>query len=311
MRRAIILHNPGAGDEDHLTSELTNAIGDAGLEYEYFSIKKDDKWKTAVRSADLAVIAGGDGTVRRVAGELRNGTPPGREIPIGLLPMGTANNLSKALGIDDTRTIAEHVRYWKNASRQVFDIGMVTATGAFAVPVHSAEPTDFFLESIGYGLFPLLMHRMKEPAMSANIQTNDALRIALEVLRELVLSIPSEQYRLEIDGKIHTGSSLLLEVMNIRSIGPNLLLAPDVRTDDGLLDIVCLEENQRSRFAEYIGQLLTGVKAPFGGCLVRYRGSHIQIESDHELSHIDDELLQPAVSSVFVKPEKMALTFLV
>src|SRR6266436_32025 len=38
---------------------------------------------------DLVVVAGGDGTVRRVASEL-----VGRDIPLAIIPLGTFNNLA-------------------------------------------------------------------------------------------------------------------------------------------------------------------------------------------------------------------------
>lgn len=41
MKQAILLHNPGAGDEDHLKSDLVECIENEGYTCVYFSVKKE------------------------------------------------------------------------------------------------------------------------------------------------------------------------------------------------------------------------------------------------------------------------------
>ena len=73
-----LIHNPGAGDQDEDGESLRKLLRDAGHEVRYQSAKEDG-WKGALKkTADLIVIAGGDGTVGRVVRRVA-----GRGIPIG------------------------------------------------------------------------------------------------------------------------------------------------------------------------------------------------------------------------------------
>ena len=56
------------------------------------------EWLATMRPQTVAA-AGGDGTVRIVAGALM-GMPPNARPALGLLPLGTANNVARSLGID-------------------------------------------------------------------------------------------------------------------------------------------------------------------------------------------------------------------
>ena len=57
------------------------------------SIKEEDWEKALSEPVDRVVIAGGDGTVSRLAPWLA-----GRKIPFCILPLGTANNCARSLG---------------------------------------------------------------------------------------------------------------------------------------------------------------------------------------------------------------------
>src|SRR5205085_12423826 len=95
--RVTLIHNPTAGDESFSATKLTALIEQAGHEVSYQSSKKD--YKSALKEpADLVAVAGGDGTVRKVAIQLL-----GRNIiPIAVLPCGTANNIAKSLSITES-----------------------------------------------------------------------------------------------------------------------------------------------------------------------------------------------------------------
>src|SRR5262249_39763741 len=101
-KSARLFHNPGAGHGEHPKEELISLVEAAGFECEYSSTKTEGWEKIEALKADLIVLAGGDGTVRKVAPHIL-----GKEIPIGLFPLGTANNIAKTLGISgDTETVA-------------------------------------------------------------------------------------------------------------------------------------------------------------------------------------------------------------
>ena len=108
---------------------------------------KDAAWKGAVDGfAEVVAVAGGDGTVEEVATAIA-----GRHLPIAVLPLGTANNISRALG-QANFPFEDLVAGWADAWRQPFDIGL--ARGPWG--------TFRFLESVGAGLLADGMAEIKE-----------------------------------------------------------------------------------------------------------------------------------------------------
>src|SRR5690606_18855749 len=304
MNNAIVLHNPGAGDGDHFRTDLTKKIEAAGYSCLYFSTKDDDDWKEHLDLADFGVIAGGDGTIRQVVKELVERNILDKKLPLTILPMGTANNLSKTLEIDPHIPVEELISNWNRSRRRIFDVGVIERGGDL----------DFFLEGAGYGLFPALMRRMESlPPAEKNKITNaeDEIRIALQQLHKLVLTADAQTYWLQTDTDTRQGKFLLLEVMNIRSIGPNIQLCPAAITDDGLLDVVCVEESQRGEFAAYVEQLLNGQMGPTDVPWKPIRTKKVVIHCDSPYMHLDDELILPSSDPVVLEARENILEFLV
>src|SRR5688572_32422141 len=106
MRRAILLHNPAAGDAEHSKQELLLLIQASSYLCTYISLKdkdwKKNLWtaykKNATENNKLLIIAGGDGTVRNVIKELLKHKHE-NAWPVAILPQGTANNIAATLSI--------------------------------------------------------------------------------------------------------------------------------------------------------------------------------------------------------------------
>src|SRR5262245_31057092 len=91
--RVTLIHNPGAGDDKQPSKgQLEALIREAGHDVRYQSVREQGWSKVLKKAADLIAVAGGDGTVGKVARRLI-----GRGIPIAVLPVGTANNISRTL----------------------------------------------------------------------------------------------------------------------------------------------------------------------------------------------------------------------
>src|SRR5262249_34618145 len=56
------------------------------------------------------------------------------------------------------------------------------------------------------------------------------------------------------DGERLDGDYLLVQVLNIRSVGPNLVLSPDADPADGFLDLVLAGENERDALRALLGE---------------------------------------------------------
>jgi diacylglycerol kinase (ATP) len=113
---------------------------------------------------------------------------------------------------------------------------------------------------------------------------------ALQVMEEIVWSYPAVSCVITLDGVEHAGSFLLCEIMNTRSVGPNLVLAPEADPSDGEFEVVLVEESQREVLASYIQNKLAGNEPHTSFAITRAR--KITLQQEGTLFHSDDELIK-------------------
>ena len=270
--RITLIHNPGAGSQaDADAPRLVKLVEAAGHDVRYQSAKDED-WKDAVRaSADLVVVAGGDGTVARVTRRM-----VGRGVPVALLPSGTANNIARSLGLHE-RPFEELVRGWQDARRVKLDVGV--AEGPWG--------ERYFVEGVGVGLFANLLTRPKKKSKRAK-RTAGVVEGALRRLKEAAARCEPVELVAALDGEDISGRYLLLEALNLPYVGPNLFLAPDSEPGDGQLDVVLVTEAERARLLEYLERWQDNRERL--AVLPTRRGKRLQIEWTGFELHIDDKL---------------------
>jgi len=304
MKTAFLLHNPNAG-EGCDSDDLQQVIEEAGFDCRQCELD-EAVWKEQAHTAGFTVVAGGDGTVRKVAKELLKQAEVYQPL-LALLPMGTANNISKslrkAMAPQDTYQdtgLADIAAGWHKDSQVNFDTGWV----------HGLSVPRFFIESTGFGIFPALVQSMQKVDDSLSDQPEDRIETALQMLLELTGSYLPQQYTVEIDGKVVKGMFLSVEVMNIRALGPNLELAPEADPGDGLFDVVLIGEADRERLAAYVQNKLDRKHEPFPFTAIR--GASISLQTPEDAFHIDDELTEIGVSTLLqINVEGGRFTFLV
>jgi len=275
MKKAKVLHNPEAGEGETSRRELIKKIESAGFECSYSSTKQFHWENIETEDIDFLILAGGDGTVRKIADELLARKVIEKTLPIGLLPFGTANNIAKTLGLSEDP--AKIIAGWRRPHHKMFDVGKI----------NGLEKPAFFLESFGYGLFPKLMLEMKKQKKNAIDDSREKLRVALEMLRDLIVVATPKKCKLQINGTDYSGQFILIEVMNIRSIGPNLNLAPDADPGDGEFEVVLITERQREALAKYVVEKIGGREVVFDFPILKARDLTIYWEGKH--LHVDDE----------------------
>jgi diacylglycerol kinase family enzyme len=280
MKVAKVLHNPSAGDGENSDKELMDAIEAEGYKCSYLSTKekgweKKDWERIESKDVDFIVVAGGDGTVRKLASELLDRKVIDRRLPIALLPMGTANNIAKTLGIKgDPMDI---IKSWKDHEIKKYDVGRIDGV----------KKHKFFIESFGYGVFPRLMKEMHKIDKSAFDTPEQKIKAALQLLYDIVVRYKTKLCKLNIDGEDYTGRFLLVEIMNTSSIGPNLHLAPFADPGDETFDVVLITESQRQEFSKYVKRKLEGKEeVPFFTVL---KAKKLQIYWEGIALHVDDE----------------------
>jgi diacylglycerol kinase family enzyme len=300
--RVTLIHNPGAGDDKAPTAgQIVALIKEAGYKVRYQSTKEKGWQKVLKKNADLVAVAGGDGTVGKVARRLI-----GKGVPMAVLPLGTANNISKSLGIADL-PITYLIPGWASARRLMFDAGV--ATGPWG--------ERHFIEGIGTGLLTCSIPELQDNKTIKRLK-DTAVRVtyAQQIFREQLADCPVIEISAELDGEDISGRYLLFEVLNMAYIGPNLFLAPDTVRNDGEFDVVLLAEKHRDKLHDHIKDWQEGKPWPheFGA----RRGKRLKLEWTGFDMHLDDKLwpngkkikTKPP-ATIDIKVEPRAVEFLV
>ncbi len=286
-----LLHNTGAGFEQTSKEELLSALKEKGFETTYLDIKKEAFAHKLRSPGDLVVIAGGDGTVIKMAPHL-----VGKNVAIGLLPMGTANNIATSLGIAGKP--AEIIAAWDLERKKAFSLGIVSGP----------DVNTFFLESVGFGLFPRLI-RQRVGGKGKNASREEELEDALQHQQEILNAYNSHFCSISLDGRQFPGNYIMVEIMNIKLAGPNLDLAPQANPDDDLLDVVLVREDERDRFAEYLAKRMQGKSNSHQLHSKRVRKVRLEWQGMHY--HLDDEAYEKqAPIKMEIRVKQKGLEFL-
>jgi diacylglycerol kinase family enzyme len=284
-----LFHNQKAGDSTSLSS-IRELIEASGHELVRVFDRESAFGDLSDLGTELVVVAGGDGTVSAAARLLA-----GRPIPMSILPVGTANNLARSLQGDVSNE--QLVARWETARRRRVDLGV--ARGPWG--------KRRFLEAVGVGLVPVTMASTKRVPLSGDDAASN-ITSALARYREVLATLAPRRWRIRGDGEETAGDFLLVEVLNIRSLGPNLVLSPDADPSDGCLNVVTADVGRRDELMEYLSDRIAGRE----GCLSlpMMHARHVDIHGPGD-AHIDDELVRSAVAAaVSISVEAAAVEFL-
>lgn len=297
MALVKLFHNPRAGSEEHQKDELIALIEKTGHQCRYSSTQSIFS-KTFEEDLDFIIVAGGDGTVREITKELLDRNVLDKTFPMALLPLGTANNIAKTLGLENSTE--DIIGSWKNARVKKYDVGRI----------YNIKEAPFFLESFGYGIFPYLMQEIKNADEHQVDTPEKKLRTALEQLHKIILAYEPKHCKLEVDGKDYSGNFILAEVMNTKSIGPNLFLSPNADPGDGEFEVVTVSEDDKEKFATYVSNKINGKEETY--LFNTLKAKHIKISWEGTHVHADDEVIKIAKSEeVSIEMKAGLLEFLV
>lgn len=182
-----------------------------GIEF----IAQSDESKTA----DAALIFGGDGTVHRHLPYLH-----ANKIPFLVIPKGSGNDFAHALGIKSERAALRAWRQFCNSKRNVreIDLGLIRK-GNQEIP---------FCCVVGAGLDAQANARANR--MPAWLRSSAGYLVAaiqaLLAFRPVDIEVTTDDYRMK-------GPALLIAVGNAHRYGGGVKIVPRAALDDGMLDI--------------------------------------------------------------------------
>jgi diacylglycerol kinase family enzyme len=233
---------------------------------------------------DCVVAAGGDGTVASAGRMLAGG-----RVPLAILPLGTANNIAIALGIDADPESA--VAAWSRQRVVNIDVGVVEDAGGHT----------YFIEGVGVGLIPAGIKASWRTGVDEGGDPEQrivhARRRFLEALGHLRLG----QHGVRVDGESIGAESLLVEVLNIATVGPRIRLSPEANPADGLLSVVVAGIADRDRITAHLQSRIDDEASH--AQLASWRASRVELTGCDEY-HVDDDVRSAGgrTLSVGIKP---------
>jgi diacylglycerol kinase (ATP) len=274
LRRAVVIINPlsgagryGAQVDAHVTlaqrilaehdieavARPTTKAGDA------FVFARD----AVEQGCELVVAWGGDGTINEAATALVHS-----DVVLGIVPAGSGNGLASDLLIPfDAR-----------AALQLAASGRTMTIDAGRVDTH------WFFNIAGIGIDALIAARFNERGLRRR-----GLWAYLQLSSTELLRYRCVQYDLCIDDDRVERQAMMVAFANGRQYGNRLLIAPGARVDDGLLEVVIVEEMSLAAIAWRLPSLFRGTLQPGRGVTMR-AARRLEIRGSEPIPfHVDGE----------------------
>lgn len=271
--RVVLVHNASAGSNCHDAETLVNRIRRAGHEVRRCLDPAHLERHLDV-PADLVAAVGGDGTVKAIAHRL-----VGREVPLTIIPAGTANNLAHSLGIGDDADAL--IAGWQDGTLHPLDAGRA---------VHPWGERVFF-ESAGLGLVTeaMCLAISHEEAGGRAFAAGERFDRDFRLLRQAARDFPPFECTITMDETRIGAQVILAEFMNTRQIGSRMVLAPAASTGDGLLDLVLVTTGERDLLRSFLDREPSEDHPPH---LPARKGRRFTITSPTHRLHLADDIVQ-------------------
>jgi diacylglycerol kinase (ATP) len=237
QRWARLVVNPSSGSQGALPQlpAIVTALEEADMHVVLSFTSAESSPKALAAQAvreqyDLVVVAGGDGTISAVAQGLL-----GTTIPLGIIPVGTYNNIARSLAIpsdlDGALAVLLHGRAWR--------IDSATANGT---------P---FMEVAGVGLDARLFPVAEQIKSGAWSQVGVALRtLRYYRPRKLRIELPN--------GQRLVTRPLMALVSNMPYFGMGFAVAPAARPDSGQLVLSLFENMTKLQLLRHFAAIANG-----------------------------------------------------
>jgi diacylglycerol kinase (ATP) len=288
--RAKLIFNAISGRSEESPYQLAEILNEMQNQYilpEVYMVRPDSQVEAVVHSAikggiKLIVVAGGDGTIDSVVGAMI-----GRSATLGIIPIGTRNNLAYNLGIPST--IPGAVALLREGRRLKIDVGKM----------RHGRASRWFLEDATLGLLSDIY------PFADSVQHGDLTQIG-NLLSTVVSSTPS-RLRIILEGRKRIDmNAYMVLIANMPYIGPRFQISPDVSWNDNRLDVFVFSDMSKLDLISYAMQSTGG--AVEDTRIKHYRVKRLKIRSDPPMPVLaDGMLLDPGLVTASIHPRALAV----
>jgi diacylglycerol kinase (ATP) len=272
MTRVLVVFNPGArgGADGEVQAAITDALDPLGSIVVAMPAESSfaDEIRRGARGADVVVVGGGDGTLNSVLNALGDRLS---EFTMGLIPMGTGNDLARTLELPDEPVAAAAALVGGEAR----DLDVGSASGA--------DVSRLFLNAC-MGGFPVQVDEATDDRTKKRLGPLAFWIGGAKAVADLTpATVTVNGHRLE--GCVAAG------VGNGRTCGGGVEVWPSARPDDGALDACAIAVRNPAQGALLAARVRSGSHEDQDGVLTD-RAESIVIESDPPIGfNVDGELV--------------------
>ncbi|MGP0074563.1 MAG: diacylglycerol/lipid kinase family protein [Bryobacteraceae bacterium] len=295
-RQTVLIYNPYAGGlrrRSHALHRSIELLDARGITVDSIATSgpghAGEIARRAVdRGADLILVAGGDGTIN----EAVNGMVYS-DVPLGILPAGTANVLANELGIGKTMERAAAVL--ADSVKERVSLGLLSS--------ESRDLRRYFLLMAGVGLDADIVYHLKP-------RVKEALgKVAYWIggFSKLGRRIP--EFTVHAAGRQYRASFALAS--RVRNYGGDLEIAPTISLLDDQFELVLFEGESSASFLKYMLAVVAHQQQTMRGItILRTRQATFSAPEDSKIHvQVDGEYAGLAPAHVEIVPN--ALTLLV
>ncbi|MBP9700258.1 diacylglycerol kinase family lipid kinase [Candidatus Woesebacteria bacterium] len=287
LHSVFFIINPISGPLYPILPVIARAMKRYGLEWEIKISRSSEESYTHAKEAlrqkvDAVVVYGGDGTIMEVARALCQ-----TEMPLVILPGGTANVLAKELNIPLDPAEAIKVLGKKKPTRRELDMGLCN-TKPFILRVSTGILAD--------------MVKTTTRSRKRNLGTLGYIVSALEHL-----SKPNScLYSLKLDDQEEEIEGVALMIANSANLGVSgLSLVPNAKVDDGKLDVIVITQADLKSLLSMVKGSVTQQKAP---SLRRFKVSTVIVKMKPvQTVLLDDEIVPMTTLDIQVLPKAVTI----
>ena len=266
MARALLIANPGAArTHSGVVRQIERVFTTAGWTIDTVTTDGPGDARRFAQagveqSVDMVAVLGGDGTIMQVASSL-----VGTEVPMGVLPGGTGNQLAGnlRLSFNPVRAAATLIR----GAPRGFDLGRLDR----------ADGAHYFAVGGGAGLDARVM------AATTSVQKRRWGQLAyVATTLRLLTDVVCVPFHIEADGAAYDFDAALILVANCGEIIPPLFkLGQGVSPYDGILDVLILSATSVGGGVRALWHVVREAKGEFGKTVfaTRVSGAHIEVST--------------------------------
>jgi len=202
--------------------------------------------QAAEQGYELIIAAGGDGTVHEVVNGLMQ-VPAERRPRLGVVPLGSGNDFSHAIGVDPNPSLA--VRQIFTGKPRKIDVGWLKDGHGRA---------EYWTNAVGIGFDTLVTIHSRRLTLVRGFMI-----YLIAVVQTILLNHVAPVMEVETDRESWKQSMLMFVICNGSREGGGFLVAPESKPDDGVFNYAGIQNVSRLMMFRLLPEVMRGTHGRF------------------------------------------------